>query len=179
VCENDAERLEQHVERGTVCECLDRLDEACESDVCSLVSQSCSDSCESCNADGTVCGAALTYGWTYDKNGDKVTYRSEFNYTLGRDEIVAFEMIDLGGKINEFYVSINGQMCTNIGYNLCPDGSEAWFIDCQNVEEGAIVDTCETLNKGGPLDAFTYSFTQQSECPQSLTRSFICMSSGA
>jgi hypothetical protein len=59
MCENDAEGFEQNVERGTVCECLDSLDEACESDVCSLVSQSCSDSCQSCNSRRCSCGLFL------------------------------------------------------------------------------------------------------------------------
>jgi hypothetical protein len=80
-------------------------------------------------------------------------------------------MFNLGGTTNDYSLYINGEKCSNVGYMKCPDGSDTWLIDCQNLVEGAFVDTCKNLNIGGLLEVFTLSL-EQSDCRPPLARCY-------
>ena len=149
-CEADAQFFQSSsTERDFTC--------LCEENSLDAVSLSCTDSCgEYCSTDDAVCGVHV-YDQVYSIAGDVDVIAENFHYTKGRDERVTLVKRDCT-KNNEddasdyvcascvFYVDLFRQ-CNSCSMQTCvtDDGSQfqAPFLDCDNIETGAVFDLCE------------------------------------
>lgn len=141
----DAIALEQEVgsEFGTIC--------SCQQDFNTLsTTLECTDSrCAYCNLAETVC-TGYTYGVTFDRNGDDVEYFEEDAYTLGREGAIRYTESE-----EQCSVTIGGTKCSQCSMQDCSDGYYGVNVLCENVEDGAIYNSCtESFSTTGIFEAF-------------------------
>lgn len=163
--------------RNEICECNEgptvNIDDE------PVTTMTCTEQCESCNEDKTVCGQMTTSEWYYNESAEKVKHQVSYQYTRGRNELLTFEFEILDDLYNSYNMFIDGEKCNSMVFIQCPDGTDAYFLDCSNVvgegAEGASVDTCETASRGGVLEALTFGYAQaSSDCPPPISREFFC-----
>ena len=109
--------------------------------------------CRQCNVDETVC-ATNSYGTIYDSMGQISGDVRSFTYTEGRTETVTqTSFFDSGDCV----VVVDGVECNECTYNFaCEQGYTEMYVDCENVESGAVFDRCDygSINQGGVLQVF-------------------------
>ena len=156
LCELDEVRLtmqdSNEMERGTTCSCMTDDDER--------TSLHCSETCQSCNINGTVCAVVDEFKRTYDneglRNSELVTYR--YQATGSRDEVTFHNEWILNDEDIPFWhctVSVNGNKCLQCNKVTCRDGFSAYSVLCDNVDGVGNYYPCgENADEDGPLAVF-------------------------
>ena len=168
-CSNIARKYTAPAHRGTTCDCNMgpvTESEGCDADgtACPFIAQTCTDTtCETCNEDGSVCGVNVDYGLDFAEDGNWMAFRGEFHYTVGRDDIVSYQLASSSFPDVETYVSINGQKCIgNFASWVCANGLRGWVVECDNLgEDGISIDTCQDPEPFGPLHFLFESFAKR------------------
>jgi hypothetical protein len=129
-------------ERGTSCACSD-----------GGKTLTCSDStCESCNADGSVCVTNNDYGYIFDETtGEEVSFRNTLQYVKGRDETIVFSRVFTEDTCE---VTVNGEKCDFCGTITCASGYNGHTIQCENVGLGYSMKSCDPRVEPGFLEVF-------------------------
>lgn len=156
VCEFNEFRFGQDEERNAQCTCSENG---------SLLQ--CTESCESCNLDGTVCVRSLEYGHTLDSvTGQVDSFFNTMEYVLGRNETVHY-FRDYREETCE--VEVNGEKCRGCGKQTCAGSDlQTFSIDCSNIDGGFMFGGC-TGGDSGYLELFLFEQpAQTSGCTQYL-----------
>jgi hypothetical protein len=142
VCTTKRGGLELEPGRGASCSCSQDGTEL-----------SCTDTaCESCNLDNSLCVINKDYGYTFNETtGSKASFRSVLQYVKGRNETIVYSQKP-GPTTCE--VSVNGELCRYCGFMTCNSGLDGFRIECDNLEGGYRMETCEFNDFPGFLDAF-------------------------
>jgi Leucine-rich repeat (LRR) protein len=129
-------------ERGTSCACSE-----------GGKTLTCSDStCESCNADGSVCVTNNDYGYIFDETtGEPVSFRNTFQYVKGRDETIVFSRVF---SEEQCEVTVNGEKCDSCSTITCASGYNGYAVQCENVAPGYSMKSCEPRVEVGFLEVF-------------------------
>ena len=128
-------------------ECIDPLGTECECIGENRTNLSCIDTgCQPCNPDGTVCVENYEFGYDLPPSGLDNLYRCNMRFTKGLEGDVSWN-IDYDKY--ECEVLLNGQICRVCGFKSCEDRSGGIRIDCSNVVDGALYDSCSPLLDGG------------------------------
>eukprot|EP00934_Nitzschia_sp_Nitz4_P005381 Nitzschia sp. Nitz4//scaffold173_size47512//7783//11234//NITZ4_007153-RA/size47512-processed-gene-0.13-mRNA-1//1//CDS//3329538787//5371//frame0 len=142
VCSTNANKLEVEADRGTSCSCLE--------DGSSVF---CSETCQSCNLDGSVCAVSNQLSYEFDaETGEATVFQNTFQYVVGRNENVTFTQT--AGSDN-CEVEVNGEKCQLCDVSVCKSGSEGFVIDCSNIG-GVNLDTCVEM-EAGYLELFYFT----------------------
>lgn len=108
---------------------------------------SCADTaCQPCNADGTVCVENYDYGYDLPPSGIDHLYRCNMRYTEGLEGDVSW---NIDWLTYQCQVALNGEPCDVCGFKTCADRSGGLRVDCTNVDETALFDSCSPLDDGG------------------------------
>ena len=129
---------------GTICDCPGEGQD---------ITLTCSEECESCTLDGTVCAITEEYHIEYDDNGEQSFYRAVFQYVKGISDTVTFELRNDG----ECLVIVNGEECDACEGFWCGDGFASFRVGCNNLGYGD-VSLCDGKggNVDGPLAVFAF-----------------------
>jgi Leucine-rich repeat (LRR) protein len=147
---------------GTVCECTNGSDDDSNNNnnnSTTTISLSCRDTqCQSCNQNGTVCSVNEHYQYFFDETGHPRTYRSTFQYVVGRNDTVTIEYTIQEDFTRDCEVTVNGQLCNKCVKDECEDLFAGVFVDCENVKEAGSVDLCNPKpgDTEGPLAVFAF-----------------------
>ena len=119
----------------------------------------CTESCESCTKDGSVCVKSTGYGFLLDDNGLNTATFNTFQYTNGIDDTV-IEFRTNRELSFSCSVLVNGEECRSCSSVTCRDNYESYSIVCDNVlgsGPDAVYDSCHggDYNPFGPLSIFT------------------------
>lgn len=154
VCENTAQEFEHYGDKaGTACECS-RNEEGRTALFCRDTT------CQYCNEDGSACAERVSYGYVYNEDempGRTDAWVTTYQYVVGRDELVKYEDLWFGYETG-CRVTIDGKECSSCGTRRCLDGFEAISVDCENIEDGLVLNGCKTSSGAGVLEFLTESF---------------------
>ena len=122
----------------------------------------CTETCESCNRDGTVCAVNAGFSQVVDSDGDVVYQNVTFEYSRGpiEDTLVVENFIE-GFSAEECRVSINGEYCRTCTWQICPNnGFLSYGVRCDNLNGIGNYNPCDAGNvdvaTAGPLAVFAF-----------------------
>jgi hypothetical protein len=111
---------------------------------------------ESCNLDDSLCMISKDYGYTFNKTaGANTSFQSVLQYIKGRNKTIIYSQGSRGTISCE--ISVNGELCRCYGIRTCDSGLDSFRIDCDNLEGGYRMDTCEFVDSPGFVDAFYFT----------------------
>jgi hypothetical protein len=144
VCELNGLGFMKEEVRGTSCACSE-----------GGKTLTCSDStCESWNADGSVCVTNNDYGYIFDETtGEAVSFRNTLQYVEGRDETLIFSRV-----YSEFRcgVTVNGEKYDSCSTLTCFNGYHGHAIQYENVAPGYTINSCYPDDEVGFLEVFVF-----------------------
>ena len=122
----------------------------------------CTETCESCNKDGTVCAVNAGFSQVVDSDGDVIYQNVTFEYSRGpiEDTLVVENFIE-GFSDEECRVSINGEYCRTCTWQICPNnGFLSYGVRCDNLNGIGNYNPCDAGNvdvaTAGPLAVFAF-----------------------
>ena len=156
------------LQRGRACSCVN--------DTSAFVSLSCTETCKSCNSNGTVCAVAAEFERTYQDSGFHLSDIIKYRYEGGSDDIVTFQNVQDSNVENlplwECSVFVNNTKCRECNRVTCRDGFSAYTVLCDNLEGVGNYYPCDYENDTeGPLAVFALQnprLLDESGCPPML-----------
>lgn len=107
----------------------------------------CTESCESCNFEGSICARSLGYGHSFDsETGDIVSFHNTMQYVKGRNETILYrkDYAETG-----CHVEVDGQECRSCDTLTCSGSTLKTFtVDCTNLDDGFLFNGCEVTDPG-------------------------------
>ena len=148
LCNKTARRWETKLDRGLVCECQD-----------GGYTMSCTETCQSCNEDKSICGFNTGFGFTVDDAGISNSTWSTIRYVAGGElnsTTVLFESSSSDEK--DCTVSINGEQCHECTRVTCKNnGVTGVSVLCDNIDGVGSYSPCSDYDDGsGVLNIFAY-----------------------
>jgi hypothetical protein len=142
-----------HESAGTICECNTTGSEGN-----ATTTLSCRDTqCQSCNRNGTVCSINEHYQYSYGEDSKWYNMKSTFQYVVGRNDTVTFEVtVQPDGQPN-CEITVNGEVCNRCNWAYCNDESLSVHVECENVKGAGRWEECGGgSGNDGPLAVFSF-----------------------
>ena len=144
VCDMTRKQVESNDYRGRTCQC-DEFGRTL----------TCSERCESCSFDGSVCATAVETGFEFEDEGAYGRFWTTWEYTKGRVGTVRFEQTPNEQGMWVFEVFVNGEQC-NVAYgSVCGDQFSTIHVNCDNVDGAGTLDMCSGEVAEGLLAIFS------------------------
>ena len=103
-----------------------------------------------------MCSINENYEIRYSDDGSMYNFMSTFQYVVGRNDTVTFEIKSQTAFSKVCEVTVNGQLCNSCSNELCEDGFGSVRVDCENVDGAGSVALCDekSIDDDGPLAVF-------------------------
>ena len=112
----------------------------------------CSETCQSCSSDGSICATNVDYGYGIDVLGNARYAFSTFRYVRGLDALVGFE--SRRQSVDGCTVWVNGEQCRHCSTHRCLDGWQGYSVQCDNLDGVGSFNHCGGSSVDGPLAVF-------------------------
>lgn len=146
VCELDVNLYNYEEGRNTSC--------GCSTTNITGTKMFCTEACQSCNRDGTICAVNNDFGFGYDAIGRWNSSWATFQYVKGLNDTVDFQLYIDENSIRNCDVRVNGDLCRRCEYVRCADQFQAYRVRCDNVDGVGNIDLCDGISNGGALSLF-------------------------
>ena len=98
------------------------------------------------------------YQFAYAEDGKWSNSQSTFQYVVGRNDTVMFELTRTLDFDVTCEVTVNGQVCDRCFKSDCADRFAGWHVYCENVDDVGYVDLCDARrdDDDGPLAVIAF-----------------------